>query len=253
MQIINNIHTYKKYYNTIKNKTIGFVPTMGALHNGHISLCKESIKYNDITIVSIFINPTQFNNKQDLTTYPKDITQDLNILKKYKIDGVFVPEYQEIYQDDFNYQMTENNFSKILEGKFRPGHFTGVLTIVLKLLNIIKPNNIYMGEKDYQQAILIKNMIDAFFIDTKINICPTIRDDSGLALSSRNKKLSDQDLIKAKEFNKILKNNQSIYNKKQQLEQLGFTVEYIENINNRILSAVQINNIRLIDNIGFEN
>jgi pantoate--beta-alanine ligase len=225
------------------------VPTMGALHEGHLSLIKKSLNQNDLTIVSIFVNPTQFNNIDDLRKYPNTFKQDLRLLEKLKVDYVFNPSYKAMYPDLYNYKVTENNFSKILCGKFRPGHFDGVLTVVLKLLSIVKADRAYFGEKDYQQLKLVEGMTKAFFINTKVVPVPTVRNKDGLALSSRNLRLSNEDRIRASLFPKTLKSGSSIELMKKNLKQNGFKVEYIERISNRIFGAVYLGNVRLIDNV----
>jgi len=235
--------------NLFLNKSVGFVPTMGALHEGHIALIKKSLKQNDITVVSIYINPTQFDNPDDLKKYPNTFNQDLQILKKLKVDYLFHPNYSQIYPDNYNYRIIETDFSKKLCGKFRPGHFEGVLTIVMKLLNIVKPDKAYFGEKDYQQLQLVKGMVKAFFINTKIISHPTVRTKEGLALSSRNLRLNEEQLKVAAEFPRLLKSGLSIKKIKSQLKKLGFEVEYIEKFGDRIFGAVYLENIRLIDNV----
>ncbi|MDF1612194.1 pantoate--beta-alanine ligase [Stygiobacter electus] len=168
------------------NKKIGFVPTMGALHQGHETLFKRSVSENDVTIASIFVNPTQFNDPKDLENYPKTFYKDLEILNNNSVEYLFYPEYQDLYPDGYTFRVSKNKFSKILCGSFRPNHFDGVLTVVLKLLNVILPHRAYFGEKNYQQLKLIEQMCKAFFLDVERIACPTIRDYDGLALSSRN-------------------------------------------------------------------
>lgn len=250
MRTFRTIKEYQEFFRTRREpSSIGFVPTMGSLHDGHLSLCKESLKNNQTTIVSIFVNPTQFNDKNDFNNYPVDIHQDINKLKNTGVEYLFLPESKEIYNDNFDFRVTENNFSLIMEGEHRPGHFTGVLTVVLKLLNIIKPHNVYMGQKDYQQAQLITNMVNAFFMDINIHTCSTIRDCDGLALSSRNKLLTETGLKKSKLFNKLLASTKTTNTITEELIKNGFQVEYIKDYNNRRFGAVKLENIRLIDNV----
>ena len=146
---------------------IGFVPTMGNLHQGHLSLLERCCTENDISVLSIFINPTQFNNKNDYTNYPQTLEQDLALAEKAKVDYILMPTYSELYPDDFAYQVSETKISQELEGKFRPGHFTGMLTVVLKLLLLVKAHRAYFGEKDYQQLQLIRGMAKSFFLETE--------------------------------------------------------------------------------------
>jgi len=229
--------------------TIGFIPTMGALHEGHMSLVRRSIKENDITIVSIFVNPTQFNNQEDYSTYPSSLKRDKIMLQKAGVQFLFLPTYESLYEDNYSYKIIEKKISRKLCGVHRPGHFDGVLTVVMKLLNIVKPTRAYFGEKDYQQYLLIKKMAETFFIDAEIIPCDIIRENSGLAYSSRNNKLTRKDKILASEFYHTLKKNISKKEMKIQLERSGFIVDYIENLDNRRLGAVILNRVRLIDNV----
>jgi pantoate--beta-alanine ligase len=232
--------------------TIGFVPTMGALHSGHISLIKKSLIENDTTVVSIFVNRTQFNDSKDFDNYPTTLEQD-KILIESICGGddnivLFTPEFESMYPENYRYKLLESTESDLLCGANRPGHFDGVLTIVMKLLNIIGATRAYFGEKDYQQLELIKGMCNAFFIETEIVPCEIIRDSDGLALSSRNKLLTKDQLSKAKDINKIIdikKNPKEIENA---LVDKGFNVDYVEEWKGRIFVAAKIGDIRLIDN-----
>ncbi|GMU96330.1 pantoate--beta-alanine ligase [Ignavibacterium sp.] len=251
MIIIKKIKDWKslRVSNSLKNKTLGFVPTMGALHRGHIELVKKSLRQNDITVVSIFVNPTQFNNKADLQNYPVTINSDIKILDELNVNYLFLPEYKELYPDDYKYKITETDFSKLLCGRFRPGHFDGVLTVVMKLFNIIKPDRAYFGEKDYQQLELIRGMVKNFFMDIKIISVPTVRDKDGLALSSRNLRLNAIQRKIAPKFPEILMSDLSIEQIKSRLVSEGFKVEYVEQIGDRRFAAVYLGKVRLIDNV----
>ncbi len=180
-----------------KSKTIGFIPTMGALHKGHLNLVTESKKKNDITVVSIFVNPAQFSPTEDLARYPRPLEHDKKLLEQEKVDYLFHPNVKTMYPNGFQTYVTPNNLSNILEGKSRPGHFAGVATIVLKLFNLVNPTNAYFGQKDFQQCIVIKQMVRDLNLPVKINIVPTVRDKDGLALSSRNVFLSSQERLQA--------------------------------------------------------
>lgn len=250
-QIIKTVTEWRELYDSenISSKELGFVPTMGALHRGHASLIEKSVAENRKTAVSIFVNPTQFNDPNDLKKYPKTFDQDFKMIEELNVDYLFFPEYGELYADNFTYQLHENSLSKILCGAFRSGHFDGVLTVVLKLLNIIKPGRAYFGEKDYQQYKLIKGMAEAFFLPTEIIPCPTVRDEDGLALSSRNLLLSPEERKFALNFPKLLKADKSCGEIKFELEQLGFKVDYIEEYDGRRLGAVYAGKMRLIDNV----
>lgn len=249
MKIINTVEQWKENYSLIKNYKIGFVPTMGGLHEGHISLIKKSIEENQITVVSIYLNPTQFNDKNDLLTYPANFEDDCKILDKLNVDFVFAPTYDVIYPDNYKYVISEKEFSKLLCGATRPGHFDGVLTVVMKLFNIIKPNNAYFGEKDYQQYKLLDGLVKAFFLDVKLIPCPIIREDSGLALSSRNRKLSKEGIKIASKIHQIISSNNSLEDKEKMLINAGFTIDYITQIEKRLYVAVFLEGVRLIDNV----
>jgi pantoate--beta-alanine ligase len=185
-------------------KTIGFVPTMGNLHEGHISLLSTCRKENDITILSVYVNPTQFGKGEDLDKYPRTLKQDLEMAKEAGCDLVFTPSDSIMYPEGFSTYVTEEKLSLPLEGKKRPGHFKGVLTVVTKLFNIISPDKGYFGQKDAQQALLIQKLIKEFDFDTEIKILPTVREPNGLAMSSRNNYLSIEDREKASIIYKCL-------------------------------------------------
>jgi pantoate--beta-alanine ligase len=171
--------------------SIGFVPTMGALHEGHLSLVEESRKANDITVCSIFVNPIQFNNKKDLEKYPRNLKEDLDLLQSAGCDYVFTPGEKEIYPDGSpELEMNFGTLDKVLEGKFRPGHFKGVAIIVKKLFEIITPDHAYFGKKDYQQLLVIRHLVSTLRLLVKIHACPTFREPDGLAMSSRNLRLT---------------------------------------------------------------
>ena len=194
MLVFRDISTLQNHLKNLKNnnKIIGFVPTMGALHNGHLSLVKKSIFQNDLTVVSIFINPTQFNNIDDLKTYPSDIDKDLELLRSIsdKII-VFIPEQNELYSGDIKLdQFNFNGLDRYMEGEFRRNHFLGVATVVSKLFSLIKADYAYFGEKDFQQLRIIENLIKEKKFNIKLIRCETIRSKDGLALSSRNNKLN---------------------------------------------------------------
>lgn len=251
LKIIKNLKELKSWQkNVVKNKSLGFVPTMGALHQGHMSLVKKSKLQNKVTLVSIFINPTQFNNNDDFAKYPQTIKEDIALLSDNGADAVFLPTKDMLYPDNFNFKIIEEVDSKILCGEHRPGHFTGMLTVVLKLLNLANAENAYFGEKDFQQLHLVKGMVAAFFLKTKIVPVPTLREKSGLALSSRNARLNTSEKSKASLINKLLRDpSLSTENIKKKLQSEGFEVDYVEKHWNRSFVAASIGNVRLIDNI----
>lgn len=198
MKVINKTSDLQAIIEQLKNdgKSIGLVPTMGALHKGHLSLVKNSISNNDITVVSIFVNPTQFNNPNDLASYPRTVDKDLELLQTVGCDVVFAPEADDIYsksETDSRFEFDFEGLDKVMEGKFRPGHFNGVVQIVSKLFDLVRPNRAYFGEKDFQQLTIIRLMTRRYNLPIEIVPCPIVREDSGLALSSRNSLLKDNE------------------------------------------------------------
>src|SRR5687767_1473904 len=173
-----------------ENKTVGFVPTMGALHEGHLSLIAEARQMSDVVTVSIFVNPTQFNEREDFNKYPRDLTADAAVLTDYQVDYIFAPETQEIYNENFSTYVYVENLTETLEGASRPGHFRGVATIVTILFNTIRPDFAFFGQKDAQQVAVIRRMTTDLGFDTEIVVIPIVREESGLAMSSRNALLS---------------------------------------------------------------
>jgi len=180
-----------------ENKTVGFVPTMGALHEGHISLVRVARAQCDIVVVSIFVNPTQFNDAQDLEKYPRDLTADAARLAEFDVDYVYAPEHNEVYPEGFSTFVYVEDLSESLEGASRPGHFRGVATVVTILFNTVRPDFAYFGQKDAQQVAIVKRLTRDLGFEMEIVELPTVREDSGLALSSRNRLLSDEDRQKA--------------------------------------------------------
>jgi len=180
-----------------ENKTVGFVPTMGALHEGHISLVRAARAQCDIVVVSIFVNPTQFNDAQDLEKYPRDLTADAARLAEFDVDYVYAPEHNEVYPEGFSTFVYVEDLSESLEGASRPGHFRGVATVVTILFNTVRPDFAYFGQKDAQQVAIVKRLTRDLGFEMEIVELPTVREDSGLALSSRNRLLSDEDRQKA--------------------------------------------------------
>ena len=252
-------------------KNLSFVPTMGSLHKGHISLIKKAKKKRGKIIVSIYVNPKQFNSKTDFKKYPKNLTKDLKILKKEKIDYLYLPSTNDIYNFRSNLPIYLHHFSKKLCGKFRPGHFKGVVNVVNRLLQIIKPRYMFLGIKDLQQLILIKLHVIKNNIKTIIIPCNTVRSSSGIALSSRNTRLNNNQKKIASKVVKFLKKNKFklINNKSNNLKKslinkiisLGVDkVDYLEAVNikkfnvvknfkDKIFIAYHLGNVRLIDNL----
>jgi pantoate--beta-alanine ligase len=193
--------------------TVGFIPTMGYLHVGHISLVTLSQKENDFTVVSIFINPKQFGVTEDFSSYPRDTNRDLELLKKAGVAAVFLPDVSEMYPDGFETNVTVTKLSKKLEGEKRPGHFDGVATVVAKLFNIVQPDRAYFGQKDAQQVVVMKKMVDDLQFPVKIVVGDTIREDNGLALSSRNVYLTKKEHDESQVISQSLKLAQELFDK----------------------------------------
>ncbi|BBM82707.1 pantoate--beta-alanine ligase [Candidatus Uabimicrobium amorphum] len=246
MKIITSIEQWKAVR---KNGDIGFVPTMGALHRGHISLVERARHENSTCVVSIFVNPTQFNDKADFNTYPQTWEEDIAKLEKADIDYVFSPKYEELYRDNYRYKVAENEMSSVLCGESRPGHFDGVLTVVMKLLNIVCPTRAYFGKKDYQQYMLICDMVEAFFMNIEIVGCEIIREEDGLAMSSRNLLLSNEQRVIAPQLHQIICKATSTEEAKHMLTKSGFRVDYVVELWQRRFAAAFLGNVRLIDNI----
>ncbi|MBR0077027.1 MAG: pantoate--beta-alanine ligase [Bacteroidales bacterium] len=184
-------------------KSVGMVPTMGALHDGHLSLIKRAHRENQVTVCSIFVNPTQFNNKEDLEKYPRTLDDDLKLIEDY-VDIVFAPTAEEVYKEPATEHYDFGDLEKVMEGPMRPGHFNGVAIIVKRLFDWVKPEKAYFGEKDFQQIAIIKSLVKQYHLDIEIVPCPIVREASGLALSSRNKRLSEYEHKQAANIYRIL-------------------------------------------------
>ena len=230
------------------NATIGFVPTMGALHAGHRAMLERARKENDRVVLSIFVNPTQFNDPADLARYPRTEEADL-VLAAGLADWVLLPSAEDLYPDDYRYRLTEHPFSTRWEGTQRPGHFDGVLTVVLKLFNLVRPHRAYFGEKDWQQLRLVQGMVQALFLPVEIVPCTTVREPDGLALSSRNRRLSAAGRTQAALFPAVLRQSPDAASAEAMLEGAGFTVDYVEDCAGVRLGAVRVEGVRLIDNV----
>lgn len=222
---------------------------MGALHEGHLSLLYRARAENSAVVASIFVNPSQFNDRADLRRYPRPVAEDIRKLQGAGTDYLLLPAAAEIYPDGYRYRVTETAESDGLCGAFRPGHFDGVLTVVLKLLNLVRPDRAYFGEKDYQQYRLIKGMAEAFFLDCEIIPCPTLREADGLAMSSRNLLLGQKHRALAPALYRALSSAGSPAAAKRRLEQLGFRPDYVEERWGRRFAAARLGKVRLIDNV----
>lgn len=262
------------------NQTVGFVPTMGALHEGHLSLIRESMKNNDQTVVSIFVNPTQFNNPEDLAKYPRTFESDLEKIKSVS-DQIIIyqPTVEDLYEGiPVSRHFEFDGLEKQMEGKFRPGHFDGVATVVKRLFDIVKPVNAYFGEKDFQQLQIIRKMVEKLDLAVKIVACPIYREENGLAMSSRNERLTTDEKVKAAIIYKTLLKAQKMFLSGESARDVSafvlevfknnpdFELEYFEiaeedtllpclmknkDKKQRAFIAVYVNKIRLIDTISF--
>jgi pantoate--beta-alanine ligase len=249
MHVSTTLSEWQQRRRTLIEKTIGFVPTMGALHEGHASLVRQSREENDTTVVSIFVNPAQFNDPGDLARYPRPLENDLDLLRDLGADEILVPSAQELYPDGYRFRIEANELTNTMEGKSRPGHFEGVMTIVMKLFNLVRADRAYFGEKDFQQLQVVTAMTKEFFIPIEIVPCPTVREKSGLAMSSRNTRLSPEGRERAALIARTLLTAPSPEAAAATLAAHNFTVDYVEEHWNRRLTAVFLEGVRLIDNI----
>lgn len=249
MKIVSKIEDWLAYRATLLGEQVGFVPTMGHLHEGHLSLCARAKSENDRVVMSIFVNPTQFNQQSDYDHYPRSIDHDIALLESSGVDCLWMPDESELYPDDYQVQVIETEISQHLEGQYRPGHFNGVLTVVMKLLNLVRPSRAYFGEKDYQQFLLVKKMVLSLFLPVEVVACETIRASDGLALSSRNSRLSPTSRVQAALFPRMLMEGGSPESLSSALSAAGFKVDYVVEKWGRRLGAVWLDDIRLIDNV----
>jgi pantoate--beta-alanine ligase len=279
MKIITTITDLKSYLEPLKSekKNIGFVPTMGALHSGHISLVERCTKENDCCVVSVFVNPTQFNDKNDLINYPRTLEKDCEILEKAGCSIVFAPTEKEMYPEPDTRNFNFGELETVMEGKFRAGHFNGVAQIVSKLFDAVNPTRAYFGEKDFQQIAIIRAMVKQLKFNIEIISCPIIREESGLAKSSRNERLTEEERKKAALISKTLFESRNFAPKTSVTELQNWVinqinaeptlkVEYFEIVDGDSLTsishwkdsqyvvgciAVYCGTVRLIDNITF--
>lgn len=257
-------------------KSVGMVPTMGALHDGHLSLIKRAHRENQVTVCSIFVNPTQFNNKEDLEKYPRTLDDDLKLIEDY-VDIVFAPTAEEVYKEPATEHYDFGDLEKVMEGPMRPGHFNGVAIIVKRLFDWVKPEKAYFGEKDFQQIAIIKSLVKQYHLDIEIVPCPIVREASGLALSSRNKRLSEYEHKQAANIYRILQEStrldttdvakirQFVADEIAKVD--TFRLEYYEIVDGETLQPIQnlddtdsvvgcitvyCGDVRLIDNIRYK-
>ena len=249
MHVWNTVTEWQQRRRTLDGRRIGFVPTMGALHRGHASLLERCRRENEIAVASIFVNPTQFNDPRDLERYPRTLETDLALLETVGIDDVFMPSASELYPHGYRFRIEESSITRIMEGVHRPGFLQGVMTVVLKLLNLVRADRAYFGEKDFQQFNLVSDMAREFFIPTKIVPCPTVRESTGLAESSRNRLLSPAAHERAAMLYRALTTAPDPATAIATLESTGFSVDYVEERWNRRFAAATLDGVRLIDNV----
>lgn len=280
MRILKTINELISLINELKanNKTIGFVPTMGALHEGHLTLVRQCVAENEVCIVSVFVNPTQFNNKADLEKYPRNVEKDAQLLEEAGCAYVFAPSAEEMYSTDELEKTFEFDFGgmdRLMEGKFRPGHFNGVVQVVSKLFSLVKPDKAYFGKKDFQQLAIIHRMVRLMHFPVEIVDCPIVREASGLAMSSRNERLSAAERDTAANIYRILNESRNLTDTMSPAELTqwvtdevnnagGLSVEYFDIADCQTLItidrwqpesigciAVFCGEVRLIDNIEY--
>jgi pantoate--beta-alanine ligase len=278
MEIFKKIAPLRAFLEEIRRSgnSIGLVPTMGALHDGHLALIKASKAQNSFTVCSIYVNPTQFNNANDLEKYPRDLKNDVELLEKVGCDAVFSPENEEMYPAASHLKFDLGQLDKVMEGKFRPGHFSGVALVVSKLFNIVGPNHAYFGQKDWQQFAVIQRIVDELMFGLTLHNVPTLRESDGLAMSSRNRRLNGNDRGQAtvlyealSEANKSFKGGKDILSVKQTVAEIfdkkpGTVLEYFEVVDSKNLNVLEfvkgaekpimciagyVGEVRLIDNM----
>jgi pantoate--beta-alanine ligase len=249
MHVWNSLAGWKERRRALEGRSIGLVPTMGALHEGHASLVDRCRRENQIAVVSLFVNPTQFNDPKDLERYPRTLESDLALLESLGTDDVLAPRASDLYPRGYCFRVTSAGTADLMEGRCRPGFFEGVLTVVLKLLNLVRPERAYFGEKDFQQLRVVTEMVEDLFLSTSIVGCPIVREPSGLAQSSRNRLLTADGRTKAASLYRVLSTATGPADARLQLEAGGFAVDYVEEHWGRRFAAAFLENVRLIDNV----
>ena len=257
MEIINRRQRMSSVARKIRrdqDRSIGLVPTMGALHEGHLSLVREARRMCDVVVVSVFVNPTQFGPSEDFEHYPRDLTKDTALLTDYNVDYIFAPPLEEIYPKDFSTYVNVGGLSKLLEGETRPGHFRGVATVVSILFNTIRPDFAFFGQKDAQQAVIIKRLVRDLAFDTEIVVLPTVREDSGLAISSRNLYLDAEEQEAASVIHRGLKQAKDAYKKGEHhaarlADTIRKTIETEPRVRLDYVSIVDAENLEKLDRL----
>ena len=254
MKIFKSITDFARWRNSIESQNIGFVPTMGALHLGHFSLIEQSIKQNALTIVSIFVNKLQFGPNEDFNNYPRDVKKDLKALDSLGVNAVLLPSHEELYDTSFSFSVSESALSTKLEGASRPQFFNGVCTVVLKLFNIVKPNQSFFGQKDIQQLMIIKKMTLDLNLNVEIVGCKTVREKSGLAMSSRNQYLNDEEKRLASNIYKFLQESKKLILNKTQysdvIKSFNKNIDAVGTMKVDYISIACINTFNELDDRG---
>ncbi len=249
MQVWRTVPDWRARRAVLTGRTIGVVPTMGALHKGHASLVERCRRENDIAVVTIFLNPAQFNDPNDLQRYPSTFEDDLRLLDRLSVDDVFAPDTAAMYPNGYRFRIEADQLTRVMEGIHRPGFLEGVMTIVMKLLELIRADRAYFGEKDFQQLRTVTEMAADFFLPTEIVPCETIRCVSGLAESSRNARLSPDGRRRASVLFRALTSGRTPEEAKAMIEAEGLNVEYVEEYWGRRFAAAFLEGVRLIDNV----
>jgi pantoate--beta-alanine ligase len=240
---------------SLRTGSVGLVPTMGALHEGHLALLRAARAENDAVVMSLFVNPAQFRDTADLARYPRDEDRDLDLARDEGVDLVFAPSADEMYPPGFQTWVDVTELGAILEGRFRPGHFRGVATVVLKLLNVVRPTRVYFGQKDAQQVEVIRRLIADLAVDVELHVVPTVRDEDGLALSSRNALLSPAERAAALALPRALATRDRAAAVAELTSSNGLELDYVEvaDFDPPVLAgAVRVGGTRLIDNVALE-
>lgn len=254
MKVARTIADARALLAPLRAGSLGLVPTMGALHDGHVALLRAARTENDAVVMSLFVNPAQFGESADLSRYPRDEPRDLEVARAEGVDLVFAPSAEEMYPPGFQTWVDVTELGAILEGRFRPGHFRGVATVVLKLLNVTRPTRVYFGQKDAQQVAVIRRMLRDLAVEVELRAIPTVRDPDGLALSSRNALLSAEERERALALPRALvtrDRDEAL----DQLEEAGLVIDYVEVADFEppvLAGAVRVGETRLIDNVVLE-
>ena len=255
MNVVETIEETRRTLEPSREGSIGLVPTMGSLHEGHLALLRAARAENEMVVMSLFVNPAQFGDASDLAKYPRDEKHDLQLAREAGVDLVFAPSADEMYPPGFQTWVDVTELGEILEGRFRPGHFRGVATVVLKLLNVVRPTCVYFGQKDAQQVAVIRQLVADLAVEVELRVVPTVRDDDGLALSSRNARLTADERTAALALPRALATRDRDTALAELASSNGLEVDYVEvaDFDPPVLAgAVRVGSTRLIDNVPLE-